>query len=540
MQKSWWKELIVYQIYPRSFYDSNDDGIGDLKGVTEKIPYLKNLGVTALWLSPYFKSPNDDNGYDISDYRDIMDDFGTMDDWNQMITVIHENGMKLIMDLVVNHSSDEHQWFIESRKSKDSKFRDYYIWKDGKGDNKPPNNWLSVFGGSAWEFDEKTGQYYLHIFSKKQPDLNWENEALRNEIYDMMIFWMDKGVDGFRLDAIANLSKNQQFPDGDPSSICPGVEHYVNGPRLHEFLHEMNQKALSKYDAMTVGECFSTKIDEAIKYVKPEREELNMIFQFNVMQIDTSNKRHIPRKWNWCEVKDIIRDWQKAMEESGGWNSVFLSNHDFPRQVSRFGNDSTPFLRVVSAKMLATMNFTLQGTVYVYQGEEIGMTNVHFENIKDYRDIDTLNLYKEWIETKTLNEEEALKAIHLISRDNARTPMQWNGNTQNAGFSKAPNTIPWMNVNPNYKDINVEDSLKDENSVLHYYMKLIQIHKDYKDVIVYGKFEDYYPSDSNTYIYTRRNDSNIMFVTLNLTQNEVPLKVPENVDVKGSKILISN
>lgn len=550
MERAWWKEVVVYQIYPRSFYDSNGDGIGDLKGVTLKMPYLKDLGVNALWLSPYFKSPNDDNGYDISDYRAIMEDFGTMDDWTEMIKAIHENGMKLIMDLVVNHTSDEHPWFIESSLSKDSDKHDFYIWRDPKPSSTlcPPNNWMSCFGGSAWQYDEKVGQYYLHLFSRKQPDLNWECEAMRNEIYDMMKYWLDLGVDGFRLDAIANISKTQEFPEGDPKNSFTGCEHFINGPKVHDFIHGMNEHVFSKYDIMTVGECFSTNITEALKYVVPERKELNMIFQFNIMDIDASpNSKWIIRDWKFTELKDIIRRWQHVIEKGNGWNSIFLSNHDFPRQVSRFGDDSPQF-RKLSAKMLATLNFTLQGTVYVYQGEEIGMTNVKFDSIDDYRDIETLNFFKDVTQPGGNNgfkmtKEEAMKSIHYISRDNGRTPMQWNS-TENAGFidPNAPNknAKPWINVNPNYKEINVEESLNDKDSILNYYKELIRLRKENIDTTIYGHFEDYFQEDENTFIYTRTYESKIMFVALNFTKNEQKLKVPEHLNLQEFKLLISN
>lgn len=553
--RAWWKEMVVYQIYPRSFYDTNGDGIGDLKGVTLKLPYLKSLGIEALWLSPYFKSPNCDNGYDISDYREIMEDFGTMDDWKEMIHEMHANGIKLIMDLVVNHTSDEHPWFIESRQSKDDKRHDYYIWRDPKpadstnsslpDSKRPPNNWTSCFGGSAWQYDEKIGQFYLHLFAIKQPDLNWECEAMRHEIHDMMKFWLDLGVDGFRLDAIANISKTQTFLDGDPNLGFVGNEHFVNGPRVHEFIHELNTEVFSKYDIMTVGECFSTNIDEAMKYVDPKRKELNMIFQFNLMDIDASSAgKWRVRDWKFTEFKDIIRRWQNIIETENGWNSIFLSNHDFPRQVSRFGDDSTPEFRVLSAKMLATMNFTLKGTVYVYQGEEIGMTNVKFDSIDDYKDIETINFFKSTSDPNErlmrMSKEEAMQAIHHVSRDNSRTPMQWD-NTENAGFIKDHKKVePWIKVNPNYTEINVEHDLNDKDSILNYYKALIQMRKDYVDVAVYGVFKDFFVEDENTYIYTRTYESKVMFIALNLTKQEQKLTVPDHLNLGEFKLVISN
>jgi oligo-1,6-glucosidase len=395
MKRQWWKEAVVYQIYPRSFKDSNGDGIGDINGIISKLDYLKELGVDVIWLSPVYKSPNDDNGYDISDYRDIMDEFGTMDDWERLLEEMHNRGLKLIMDLVVNHSSDEHAWFVESRKSKDNPYRDYYIWRPGQ-DGKEPNNWESNFSGSAWQYDEATGEYYLHLFSKKQPDLNWENPKLRQEIYDMMKFWLDKGIDGFRMDVINFISKEEGLPDApnpEGKKYVSGGRYFMNGPKIHDYLQKMNREVLSKYDVMTVGEMPGVTVEEAKLYTSENRKEVNMVFQFEHVDLDSGPGG----KWDLKplqlkNLKENITKWQKGLEKEG-WNSLYLNNHDQPRMVSRFGNDRK--YRVESAKMLATFLHMLKGTPYIYQGEEIGMTNVQFESIDDYKDIETLNMYRE-------------------------------------------------------------------------------------------------------------------------------------------------
>lgn len=409
-EKKWWKEAVVYQIYPRSFMDSNGDGIGDLKGIIEKIPYLKELGVNVVWLSPIYQSPNDDNGYDISDYRRIMDEFGTMDDFQQLLKLCHEAGIRLVMDLVVNHTSDEHAWFVESRKDRTNPYRDYYIWRD-PADGKEPNNWGSCFGGSAWQFDEQTGQYYLHFFSKKQPDLNWENENVRNAVCDMMKWWLDKGVDGFRMDVISLISKDQKFKDGEPEltgyssfNVC------ANGPRVHEFLQEMRRKVLSKYDLLTVGECTGVTLEEAMKYASSDEKELNMAFQFEhvTLDADTNNKWGL-KPLNLVKLKEIMTKWQVGLEGKA-WNSLFWCNHDQPRMVSRWGNDRE--YREISAKMLATCLHMMQGTPYVYQGEELAMTNMPFQDLSEFRDLDSINGYHEMVEVKKLmTSEEMLTSL---------------------------------------------------------------------------------------------------------------------------------
>ncbi|WP_010098151.1 glycoside hydrolase family 13 protein [Ornithinibacillus scapharcae] len=535
MKKAWWKESVVYQIYPRSFYDSNGDGIGDINGIIQKLDYLKELGVDVIWLSPVYQSPNDDNGYDISNYQAIMKEFGTMTDWEKLLEEIHQRDMKLMMDLVVNHSSDEHQWFIESRKSKDNAYRDYYIWRPGK-EGKEPNNWKSTFSGSAWEYDSETDEYYLHIFSKKQPDLNWENEKLRDEIYSMMRWWLDKGIDGFRMDVINFISKVPELPDapnpnGEP--YVSGSRFFKNGPRIHDYLQEVHQEVLSKYEVMTVGEMPGVDVEEAKKYTNPERNELNMVFQFEHMDLDSGPGG----KWDLKpldlrDLKSNITKWQTGLH-GVGWNSLYLNNHDQPRVVSRFGNDTT--YRVESAKMLATFLHMLQGTPYIYQGEEIGMTNVKFASINDYRDIEILNMYKEKVLDRQENHDQVMQSIYVKGRDNARTPFQWN-NKPNGGFTTGE---PWINVNSNYKEINAEAAVADPKSIFHYYRKLIKLRKQHP-IIVYGDYQLMHPEDKESFTYLRTLGEEKLLVITNFTEKEITWNVPGNLEFKAKKILISN
>lgn len=538
MKKAWWKESVVYQIYPRSFCDSNGDGIGDLRGIIGKLDYLKALGVDVVWLSPVYKSPNDDNGYDISDYRDIMDDFGTLADWEELLAEMHRRGIKLVMDLVVNHTSDEHPWFIESRKSVDSPYRDYYIWRPPR-DGREPNNWASHFSGSAWQYDEATGEYYLHLFSKKQPDLNWENPRVRAEVFDMMRWWLDKGIDGFRMDVINMISKAPGLPDATPVTTDRyqyGGEHFLNGPRLLEFLGEMKEQVLSKVDILTVGETPGVSTGHALAMTDAEAGALSMVFQFEHMNLDAapedSSARASIRTWSLLDLKQIMTRWQKDLE-GRGWNSIYLCNHDQPRSVSRFGNDG-PF-RVESAKMLATFIHMLQGTPYVYQGEEIGMTNVAFESIDDYRDIQTLNLYREMIDEKGMAPEELMPIVHAKSRDNARTPMQWSAGT-NAGFTEG---TPWIKVNPNYKEINVEQALADPNSIFYYYQKLIRLRKEHP-VIVYGRYDLILDEDEAVYAFTRTGEHEQLLVILNFTGETPIFTLPQGMAFKSKELIISN
>jgi len=534
MEQKWWKEAIVYQIYPRSFKDSNGDGTGDLSGIIQKLDYLKNLGVNVVWLCPVYKSPNDDNGYDISDYQDIMDDFGNMKDMENLLTEIHRRDMKLIMDLVVNHTSDEHPWFIKSRSSLDNPYRDFYIWRKGKN-SLSPNNWGSVFGGSVWEYDERTQEYYLHLFSKKQPDLNWENPRVREEIYKMMKWWLDKGIDGFRMDTVNMFSKVPGLPDGNiikGYKYGDGSPYFLNGPHIHEYLQEMNKKVLSKYDIMTVGETPGTTPQIAAKYVNRDRHELDMVFHFELMEIDHDPiNKWKPKEWKLTELKKIFTKWYEGLKEKG-WNTLYMNNHDQPRMVSRFGDDKK--FRIESAKILAALLHTLPGTPYIYQGEEIGMTNVAFDNIEDYRDIETLNFYHEMTK-KGLPKEKIMQAIHRINRDNARTPMQWS-DSPNASFTTG---TPWIKVNPNYPEINVAHNLKDSNSIFYYYQKIIQLRKE-NLIMNCGDYQLILEDDEHIYSYLRTLDQDRLLIILNFFSIQAIFNLPENINYKDKKLLISN
>ncbi|MCM3121731.1 MULTISPECIES: alpha-glucosidase [unclassified Mesobacillus] len=535
MKKHWWKESVIYQIYPRSFKDSNGDGIGDIPGIISKLDYLKELGIDVVWLSPVYKSPNDDNGYDISDYQNIMDDFGTMKDWELLLKEMHDRGLKLIMDLVVNHSSDEHHWFMESKRSKDNPYRDYYIWRPGK-DGKEPNNWKSTFSGSAWQYDENTEEYYLHIFSKKQPDLNWENPKLRQEVYDMMRFWLDKGIDGFRMDVINFISKVDGLPDApnpEGKKYVSGSRYFMNGPRIHDYLQEMHREALADYDVMTVGEMPGVNVEQAKLYTDESRNEVNMVFQFEHVDLDSGPGG----KWDLkplqlTDLKKNFTKWQMGLEDIG-WNSLYLNNHDQPRMVSRFGNDKQ--YRVESAKMLATFLHMLKGTPYVYQGEEIGMTNVRFDSIDDYKDIETLNMYDEKVNQQGEDPAKVMESIYVKGRDNARTPFQWD-DSEHGGFTTG---TPWIQVNPNYPQINARQAVADENSIYHYYRKLIQLRKE-QQIIVHGRYDILLPEDENIYVYTRTLSSQKLLVILNFTGEEQSFTLPADLQDKKSDVLVSN
>ncbi len=536
MQRKWWKEAVVYQIYPRSFCDANGDGVGDLRGIISKLDYLKELGVDVVWLSPVYRSPMDDMGYDISDYRDIAPEFGTLDDFREMLDGMHRRGIKLMMDLVVNHTSDEHAWFVQSRASKDNPYRDYYIWRPPV-DGREPNNWLSHFAGSAWQLDEATGEYYLHLFSKKQPDLNWENPQVRAEVYDMMRWWLDMGVDGFRMDVINMISKVPGLPDApatQPGFYQWGGQYFTNGPRMMEFLDEMKREVLSKYDIITVGETPGVTTVEGAQLTNEETGPLNMLFQFEHMDVDYDRTgTFMPRAWQLAELKAIITRWQKDISAGGGWNSQYLSNHDQPRPVSRFGDDQQ--YRVQSAKLLGTFLHMLQGTPYVYEGEEIGMTNVAFPSIDDYRDIETLNKYREAVGSGRVPAELAMLIVHQRSRDNARTPMQWR-DAPNAGFTTG---APWIKVNPNYPEINVERALADPNSVFRYYQRLIQLRRE-NPVIVYGEYDILLPEHPQIYAFTRALEADRLLVILNWSGTEAHFALPPEIEIWGQELLIAN
>ena len=534
MEKRWWKESVVYQIYPRSFCDSNGDGIGDLNGITGKLDYLKELGIDVIWLSPVYKSPNDDNGYDISDYQAIMDEFGTMEDFDRMLAIAHEKGIKIMMDLVVNHTSDEHKWFIESRKSTDNPYRDYYNWRPAKEDGSLPNNWGSCFSGPAWEYDKTTDMYFLHLFSKKQPDLNWDNPAVRQDVFDMMNWWLKKGVDGFRMDVISLISKEPGLPDKEP-----GINGYAtfnvsaNGPHVHEYLQEMRQKALNNADTITVGECSGVTLEEAKKYARSDEKELNMVFQFEHMDVDSDEKagKWTTKKMDLRNLKKILTRWQKGLQDIA-WNSLYWENHDQPRSVSRFGNDSDEY-REISAKMLATCIHMMQGTPYVYQGEELGMTNCPFNTLDNFRDLESINAFHELTEQGKMTEEDMMAAIGYKGRDNARTPMQWDDSAY-AGFSTA---TPWIMVNPNYTKINAKDQINREDSVFKYYQKLIKLRHE-SELIVYGTYDLILDDDKDIYAYIRTLGDEKLIVYCNFSENTREVELPE--EFTNGKVLISN
>ncbi len=527
-ENQWWKKSIMYQIYPRSFQDSNGDGIGDLRGIINRIDYIASLGVDLIWLGPVYESPNDDNGYDISDYYKIHPEFGTMVDFDELLEKLHARGIKLIMDLVVNHSSDEHAWFEESRKSKDNPYRDYYYWRDGKNGG-PPNNWTSFFEGSAWKYDEQTDQYYLHLFTTKQPDLNWENPVVREEIYKMMRFWLDKGVDGFRMDVISLISKRLEFEDSPVETLMHQVYNYFsNGPRIHEFLKEMNREVLSKYDIVTVGEGPGITKNVALDYIGKDRNELDMIFQLDLMFLDNGPSGKFDRRpVSMLEFKKLMTDWNNAIGDRG-WNNIFLDNHDFPRMVSRFGNDGK--YRIESAKLLLTYLLTMRGTPCIYQGSEIGMTNVKFTSEDDYRDVETINYFEQVrAEGKDLN--HALDMVHTQGRDNVRTPIQWD-NSQQGGFSEGQ---PWIKINPNYTGINVEAADKDKTSILHFFRKMTAFRKS-NVVLQDGDYVDLYPDHEALYIFSREAGNEKVYVLLNFSDDDQVIPA----ELKLGDVLMSN
>lgn len=536
--EKWWKNSVVYQIYPRSFKDSNGDGFGDLQGIIQKLDYLKELGIDVIWLSPVFDSPQDDNGYDIRDYRKIYDGFGSNEDMQELIDQAHERNIKIVLDLVVNHTSDEHAWFVESRKSKDNKYSDYYIWKDPKADGSEPNNWGSSFCGSAWEYCEERGQYYLHFYSKKQPDLNWENQKVRQEVYDLMKFWMEKGADGWRMDVIASISKDQNYPDypeEDGRRYYTGKYH-SNGPRLHEFIHEMNKEVLSKYDCMTVGEAPGSTPEVARLFTDPAREELDMIFTFEHMNIDrvagSVNRKWALKPFDLRELKRVMSQWQNKLYGKG-WNALYFENHDQPRIISRWGNDT--LYREKCAKAYATILHGMQGTPYIYQGEEIGMTNVHFD-LDEYEDIEVRNAYQELVlKGKTISEEDFKKAVWNKSRDNARTPMQWD-DTENAGFTEGK---PWFKLSDRYKEINVKQALADKDSIFYYYKQLIELrHKE--SLLTDGDYQLILPEDQQVFAYLRNTDNETWLIAANLSEDEIAADCLKPYEKDKHEIVIGN
>lgn len=526
MEKKWWKEAVAYQIYPRSFMDSNNDGIGDLQGIISKLDYLKDLGIDVIWICPVYKSPNDDNGYDISDYQDIMSDFGTMEDFNELLSEIHKRNMKIIIDLVINHTSDEHPWFIESRSSKQNPKRDWYIWREGKH-NKEPNNWESIFKGSAWEYDENTKEYYLHLFSKKQPDLNWENEDMRNEIYKMINWWLDKGIDGFRVDAISHINKEEGLVDMDnPDNLkyVPSFDKHMNVEGIHDYLRELKENTFSKYDIMTVGEANGVKAEQATDWVGENDGKFNMLFQFEHIDLWNSSEFNLPN------LKKVWNKWQVNLENDG-WNALFIENHDITRVVSSWGDD-TRFLKE-SAKALGLLYFMHKGTPFIYQGQEIGMTNVKFNDINEYDDIRSINEYNQLI-NQGMSQKDALEHIWNTSRDNTRTPMQWD-DSLNAGFSKSN---PWIHVNPNYKYINVKEQLEDDDSILNFYKKMIKIKKS-SECLIYGKYNLILEDDTNIFAYERILNDEKFLVICNLKSEYSNYKY-EKLILKYENLILSN
>jgi len=530
MKKVWWKEAVAYQIYPRSFMDSNGDGIGDIQGIISKLDYLQELGVDVIWICPIYTSPNDDNGYDISDYQDIMEDFGTMADFDELLEAVHSRGMKLILDLVINHTSDEHPWFIESRSSKENPYRDYYIWHPGLPE-KEPNNWESIFGGSAWEYDRETKEYFMHVFSRRQPDLNWENPKVRHGIYEMINWWLDKGIDGFRVDAISHIKKVHGFPDlPNPKNLkyVPSFEGHMNREGIQEFLQELKKETFAKYDIMTVGEANGVKVNQAEEWVGEENGIFNMIFQFEHLDLwGTSVTGGIDIK----ALKETFNRWQTGLNGIG-WNALFLENHDQPRSVSTWG-DSEEY-RVQSAKALATLYFLMQGTPFIYQGQEIGMTNVKYSSIEDYNDVAIKNLYHNGIE-EGKSHEELMEIIWKNGRDNSRTPMQWTPG-ENAGFTSGK---PWLKVNPNKNEINVQDAILDPESVYAFYKKLIEVRKA-QSVFVYGDFELVLAEHNQIFAYTRTLENEKMLIIVNMFANDTQFIVPEEFKEKTVKVLLNN
>lgn len=529
MKKIWWKEAVAYQVYPRSFYDSNNDGVGDLRGIIEKLDYIKELGIDIIWVSPFYKSPNDDNGYDISDYQDIMKEFGNMKDFDELLEEVHKKGMKLIIDLVINHTSDEHPWFIESKSSKDNPKRDWYIWRDGKED-KEPNNWESIFGGSAWVKDEKTNQYYLHLFTKKQPDLNWKNKDMRSAVYEMMNWWLDKGIDGFRVDAISHINKEEgllDMPNPNNLKYVSSFDKHMNVEGIHEYLKDIKDNTYGKYDVMTVGEANGVTPEDAHLWVSEEEGKFNMVFQFE--HLDLWNK-NMDKSLDLVKFKKVLSKWQNNLHNIG-WNALFIENHDIPRIVSMLGNDEKYWYE--SSTCLGLMYFMQEGTPFIYQGQEIGMTNVEFENIEDYNDVKTKNNYYLGLESGE-SHENLMKRAWRLSRDNSRTPMQWD-DSNFGGFSKSK---PWININPNYKTINVKNQINDEYSILNFYKTMIKIRKS-NEALIYGEYKLILEDDKNIYAYKRVLGSDEFIIITNMSNEKVMYNY-KDIKLNYENLVIAN
>ncbi|RAK49902.1 glucohydrolase [Macrococcoides bohemicum] len=530
MERKWWKEAVCYQVYPRSFKDSDGDGIGDINGITEKLDYLKDLGIDVIWVSPIFESPNDDNGYDISNYQEIMRDFGTMEDFDRLLYEVHKRDMKLILDLVINHTSDEHQWFVEAKKSKDNEFRDWYIWKDGL-EGKEPNNWASIFEGSAWEYDATTDQYYMHVFSRKQPDLNWENKDMRQAIYNMVNWWLDKGIDGFRVDAISHIKKSFEkgdLPGADKLGYAESFEGHMNQPGIQKYLQELKEHTFDKYDIMTVGEANGVTTKDADEWVGKDNGKFNMVFQFEHLNLWDHN---VGKSFDILGYKEVLNAWQKGLEATG-WNALFIENHDRQRVSSTWGDDVDYWFE--SSTSHGVVYFLLQGTPFIYQGQEIGMTNYPFETIDDFDDVHAKNIYNQELK-KGMTKEAVLEMLGRISRDNTRTPMQWD-DTKNAGFTTG---TPWLKVNPNYEEINVFVQERKEDSLLNFYKKLIQLKKD-NLTLTYGSFDLIYPEDKNVFAYTRTLEDEQFIILGNLSHNKVTLKTDDKLNLAKEKQVLNN
>ncbi|MFC6119292.1 alpha-glucosidase [Macrococcoides bohemicum] len=530
IERKWWKEAVCYQVYPRSFKDSDGDGIGDINGITEKLDYLKDLGIDVIWVSPIFESPNDDNGYDISNYQEIMRDFGTMEDFDRLLYEVHKRDMKLILDLVINHTSDEHQWFVEAKKSKDNEFRDWYIWKDGL-EGKEPNNWASIFEGSAWEYDATTDQYYMHVFSRKQPDLNWENKDMRQAIYNMVNWWLDKGIDGFRVDAISHIKKSFEkgdLPGADKLGYAESFEGHMNQPGIQKYLQELKEHTFDKYDIMTVGEANGVTTKDADEWVGKDNGKFNMVFQFEHLNLWDHN---VGKSFDILGYKEVLNAWQKGLEATG-WNALFIENHDRQRVSSTWGDDVDYWFE--SSTSHGVVYFLLQGTPFIYQGQEIGMTNYPFETIDDFDDVHAKNIYNQELK-KGMTKEAVLEMLGRISRDNTRTPMQWD-DTKNAGFTTG---TPWLKVNPNYEEINVFVQERKEDSLLNFYKKLIQLKKD-NLTLTYGSFDLIYPEDKNVFAYTRTLEDEQFIILGNLSHNKVTLKTDDKLNLAKEKQVLNN